>query len=222
MEMRPYVVRQGEHLAGIAARYGFDPQPVWEHEANSELREQRRDPQILAPGDLLYIPIEEQPEPARISPNTNNRYQATQPRVELRMALAAGDTILANEPYRVEGLARPIEGTTDGEGRLREALPPSTRSVRVVLPNRDDFALDVRLGNLNPHDGRSGQAQRLRNLGLDPSLRGIDPVAPLMRREELAVRLADATRAFQRLEGADETGDPDDVSDSLDARHHES
>ena len=56
MEMRPYVVRQGEHLAGIAARYGFDPQPVWEHEANSELREQRRDPQILAPGDLLYIP----------------------------------------------------------------------------------------------------------------------------------------------------------------------
>jgi hypothetical protein len=219
MVMRPYIIRQGDHLAGLAATYGFDAEEVWQDDANSELRELRRSPQVLAPGDLLYIPDEEEePAPAHVSPNTTNRYSASQPRVHLRLTLGSGDSILANEPYRIEGLANPREGTTDGDGRLSEALPPSRRSVRLVLPNRDDFALDVRLGNVDPHDTESGQSQRLRNLGFLPSLRGLDPVAPLRNREQRATEIANAVRAFQRVEETEETGELDDVTDALDER----
>ncbi len=54
--MQPYVIRQGDHLAHLAHKFGFDPQAVWQDGSNDELREARPDPNILCPGDVLYIP----------------------------------------------------------------------------------------------------------------------------------------------------------------------
>jgi hypothetical protein len=40
--MEPYVVRQGDHLKGIAAARGFDADDVWNDPANAELKALRK------------------------------------------------------------------------------------------------------------------------------------------------------------------------------------
>ena len=55
----PYVVRQGDHLRSIAFSRGLDPDAVWQGDANSTLRKQRPNPDLLAPGDVLFLPVVE-------------------------------------------------------------------------------------------------------------------------------------------------------------------
>src|SRR5208337_3002899 len=61
MAMVPYVVRQGDYLAQIAFRRGFVADRVWSAPENATLREARKDPNILAPGDILHVPDDERP-----------------------------------------------------------------------------------------------------------------------------------------------------------------
>ena len=50
-------VKQGEHLSLIAVMYGFaDHQPIWNDPANAALRQRRKHPHILMPGDIVEIP----------------------------------------------------------------------------------------------------------------------------------------------------------------------
>jgi N-acetylmuramoyl-L-alanine amidase len=56
---RRHVVRQGESLASIAYREGLLPQTIWDHPDNAEFCEQRPDPNVLYPGDVIYIPDKE-------------------------------------------------------------------------------------------------------------------------------------------------------------------
>lgn len=55
--MVPYVVRQGDYLLKLAQRYGFDAEEVWSHPRNEDLRKLRKDHHILAPGDIVYLPV---------------------------------------------------------------------------------------------------------------------------------------------------------------------
>ena len=52
-----YTVQDGDHISGIAQQFGFDDYTVvWNRPENADLRALRDDPQLLAPGDSLFIP----------------------------------------------------------------------------------------------------------------------------------------------------------------------
>ncbi len=53
--MKPYIVRQGDFLMKIAHAQGFDADVVWSDPKNEGL-ERTRDPNLLHPGDLLWVP----------------------------------------------------------------------------------------------------------------------------------------------------------------------
>ena len=56
-----YTVRQGDHLSKIAKDNGFtDYTVIWDHPNNSDLKKQRQNPNILLPGDQVFIPDMEQ------------------------------------------------------------------------------------------------------------------------------------------------------------------
>ena len=59
--MKPYVVKQGDYLLKLAHGLGFDADTVWNADENADLKA-KRDPNILCPGDLLYVPDSE-PKP---------------------------------------------------------------------------------------------------------------------------------------------------------------
>lgn len=51
-----HTIRQGECIESLADRYGFYPETIWKHSDNSELRDLRKDQNILQPGDVVVIP----------------------------------------------------------------------------------------------------------------------------------------------------------------------
>src|SRR4030095_14342956 len=55
-----YTVKQGDHVAGIAFRFGLsDFRTIWDHPNNTELKNKRQNPNVLFPGDVLYVPDRE-------------------------------------------------------------------------------------------------------------------------------------------------------------------
>jgi hypothetical protein len=204
MGMRPYVVRQGEYLTQLAHRLGFDADDVWQSSANAELRARRPDRETLLPGDILHVPISRPQRGPRVTPHTHNKYQARIPTVTIKLRLVDGrDGPLAGKAYRVHGLGRPYEGTTDGDGLATFSVPLQLRQVRLVLEeSRREY--QVMIGDMDPVDEPSGVKKRLLHLGyLSRSEIGPDDGDGPLR---------DALSAFQAAQQLTVTGEADQAT----------
>ncbi len=164
--MAIHVVRQGEHLAAIAHRYGFsDYRVLWEHPQNAELRQRRRDnPNVLRPGDEIFIPEREE---CAEEGATEQRHRfvrhGTQLMLRLRVRDIDGQPIENTECELYIGLDRHVL-TTNGDGILEHPLPLDAENGRLRVSERNlDF--DLRIGHLDPIDETPGQRARLNNLG---------------------------------------------------------
>ncbi|WP_437738183.1 peptidoglycan-binding protein [Sorangium sp. So ce1335] len=204
--MRPYVVRQGDYLSRLAYRFGFDAEEVWNHPRNQALRERRASPEILAPGDVLYLP-EEPSRGAALTPHAANRFRGAPPRIEVEIALAIEDEALAGARCVVEGAGAPIEATADGDGVVRFEVPAHVGRVELVVPDRR-VRLSVLIGHLDPHDDDSGAMGRLANLGL------LLPGHGAETDDERRARLHAAVARFQEQQGIAVTGLLDDETRS--------
>jgi hypothetical protein len=52
-----YTVRQGDFLSKIAKVCGFSNyRTIWNHPNNADLKQKRQNPNVLFPGDIVYIP----------------------------------------------------------------------------------------------------------------------------------------------------------------------
>lgn len=106
-----------------------------------------------------------------------------------------------NKPYQViiDGAVGPA-GRTDQEGMLKLALPPNARQAQLIIEGGTprERTIRVQLGCLDPIRSRSGQAQRLANLGFGADATGKNEA-----------RLAQALAEFQRSLGMDPTGQAD-------------
>jgi hypothetical protein len=171
--MQPYVIRQGDYLAKLAHKFGFDADAVWAHAKNAALREARTDPNILAPTDILYIP---EPGPTKwwaLKTGTTNTFVSDCPTKTITIQfldhhLASRSCIIA-ELDHLTGLA------TDGNGRLKFEVPVRLMVATVTLSDLEEGVTCVcRIGHIDPLNSLSGIWQRLQNLGhvhpdLDPS-----------------------------------------------------
>ncbi|MFO0612396.1 MAG: peptidoglycan-binding domain-containing protein [Polyangiaceae bacterium] len=195
----PYVVRAGDYLDKLAYSLGFDRDAVWQSDENKELRELRKDGNILLPGDVLMVPPPSAAPPP-IEGGSSNTYAAEVPKVEVRVVFVdLTDEILANEPCEVPSIPD-APTATDGDGRLTLQVPVTMRQVEVRFPNKE-MVLALDIGGLDPHADDSGIKQRLANLGLY-----LDGDAD----EDEALSLS--IKVFQRLQGLPETGELDDAT----------
>lgn len=205
--MRIHVVRQGEHLASIAWRARVSAEAIWDHPANAALRRLRRDPNVLAPGDVLTLP---DPVSRRltVTPGDHHRFVTQVPRVTLDVSVGDEHGRWSGEAFRVEGAGAVITGTTDGQGVAHVEVPVDVPSVQLVVPGRHRrLRLDV--GHLDPIDEEGGARARLANLG---HLRATPPGVPDGLRE--------GVEEFQRAEGLRPTGELDaETLETLSRRH---
>lgn len=158
-----YTVREGDYLSSIARAHGFlDGAALYEHPANEALRNERPDPNILAPGDQVYIPTSKAAEHGSPTDTRLRIEVATQPdtlEVELR---TWRDEPYANAPYTLTVAGEVIHGDTDGDGILRyERLPPGVERIELQFATRQ---MALVIGGLDPVDTVSGIQGRLRNL----------------------------------------------------------
>jgi N-acetylmuramoyl-L-alanine amidase len=185
--MSEITVEQGDTISGLARRHGFVASAIWNDPRNKELRDRREDPNILYPGDKVFIP---EPRMKYESGATEKRHRFRK-LGSLQVSIAVLDIYhqpLADVQYHfvVDGVEQE-PGVTDDKGMAKAKIPIANSEVVLHLPWG---AIPVRLGYLDPARTVRGMQQRLRNLGIDPG--PIDGI--------LGPKTARAIREFQLAE----------------------
>jgi hypothetical protein len=199
-----YTVRDGDCISSIAVDYGFFPDTLWNHPKNSELKQKRKDPNILLPGDVVFIPDKTLKE---VQKSTDARHTFKRKGVPeiLRLRMLDEDGYpRANVPYRLDIDGRLIEGTLNAEGALEVPIPPNARNGLLILGSEGQEQYTLALGHLDPVETAPGLIARLRNLGYNC---GWDNT-------EIGDRTREALFEFQKANQLQETGEPDDATRS--------
>lgn len=192
--MPTHVVQQGDCLSNLTDQFGLKWETVWNHPNNQALREKRSDPNVLYPGDELYIPDRETKEVPRPT-EKRHKFVKTGIRAKLKLKLLDDFQPRAGVSYelQVDGVQK--SGVTDGQGYLEQWIPPSARRARLLVGKgtiKDVY--DLRLGELDPIDTEEGIRGRLVDLGF-----GSD-------------NLNEAINAYQKREGLPITGEANEAT----------
>ncbi len=164
--VRPYIVRQGDYVAKIAAQLGCSEDEIWSQEKNKELQESGRTKGVLNPGDVLFVPTNTTRR-ASVEVEGANDYQGQVPRVVVTIRFRADDKPCVGRRYRVLDAADEVQGETDSDGSMNFAMPVTSRYARVVFMD-PPTVLVVDVGSVDPVEERSGVRCRLRQLGYLP------------------------------------------------------
>jgi len=168
--MSVHTVEQGECLLVIAHKYGFGSwHTVYDHARNAELRKQRPNPNILAPGDKVYIPDKLEKE-ASVSTGALHRFQVSIERHMLRLVLKNNSgRPYAGKKYKLQVGDQTSEGVTDDTGLVEQEIAGGEQVGTLLMwPGSDADApltWKLKLGELDPVDEITGVQARLNNLG---------------------------------------------------------
>ena len=196
-----HTVESGECMTSIADQHGFFWETLWELPENAELREKRKDPNTLVPGDSVYIPDLREKEVERKTGRTW-RFRRKGIPAQVRLQLFNGEAPRANEEYEFEVEGRDKqEGKTDSDGVLVVYVPPSALTGKLTIgPDNQVYEFDF--GKLQPIDTVEGVQARLNNLGY-----ACGEVNGEMNDETKA-----AIEQFQRRFRLDPTGEADEAT----------
>jgi hypothetical protein len=196
-----HTVKQGQWVGSIALIYGFADweKDVWEHADNAQLKELRKDPHVLAPGDELFIPPwTDKKESCATESRHSFKLKTPNETIRVRILDEDGEPV-KNAKYVLEleyeaggGTFKQKNTTTDGEGVLTEVIPSTVRSGIVRVPDAKlEIQLDFGLAPLNAGEELAilGAKQRLSALGF---YRG--PID-----SQSGPGLSNAVEAFQRF-----------------------
>lgn len=197
------VVGAGDCLLSLARRYETSVDAIWSAGQNAELRERRKLPNQLLPGDVVHVPAKAE-RSFRVATERRHRFVLSEREdceVVIRLRRRGEDRASLAYTLVVDG--RVFEGATDATGRVRVRVPRSARTGTLVLHDPDgEERYPVRLGHLDPLDEDApltGAQARLAHLGFWCG--AVDGV--------LGPRTRSALRRFQRSAQLEPTGELD-------------
>jgi hypothetical protein len=194
-----YVVQQGDCIESIAASTGHFWQTIWNHPQNAALKTARVCPNILLPGDRVYIPDRQRKDVTRPT-DQQHRFVKKANSSKFRICVKKAGVPRANERYVLVIDGQPYNGNTDAQGWIEVAIPPDAQSGSLTVGidplHQEVFSLE--LGGMDPLTEVSGIQMRLRNLGY--------PCASSGEMDEATSR---AIALFQEREGLKTSGKAD-------------
>lgn len=207
---KPYVVCAGDYLTSIAHACGVTPDAIWSLPANAALRKIRTNPEMLAPGDLLYLPAPER-KWLQVSLGTTNKFVGTVPKADIKVVLLGPDgEPLAGKTVLLTPKVVDPDPVTDGQGLLALSVPVDVHVLTAAIADLG-LTFAIRVGHLDPHDVDSGTLSRLRQLGYvgdeGALLRSGQPYVSGIDADSTA--LARGVAAFQDAKKLDVTGTVD-------------
>jgi hypothetical protein len=211
-------VLQGESVESIAFEAGLLPDTVWNDPANADLKTARKSLHVLLPGDSLYVPdITMKTVPCATGRKYTFKRKAVPSKLTVRFLTEGKPWAGKAYTFTVDGTPR--QGTTDGDGWLKETVLPSAQSAVVTFadplpadpdapppsasdPDPAPITYNLLLRSLDPSSEVTGVQGRLSNLGYWPG--DIDGF--------LGPRTVAALGAFQKDNGLEPTGQIDDAT----------
>jgi hypothetical protein len=198
-----YIVRQGDCLANITERFGFSSyRTIWNDPKNADLRERRPNPNVLCPGDQIYIP-ERKSKTTDHPADAKHTFVVRKPVVVLRMVVQDGDgKPIESANYRLVAGVKSFEGTTGNDGKIEHPIAPDLESAALDFSYRKPNGVTVhqswnlKLGHLDDVATPSGIQARLTNLRFDCG--DVDGV--------IGPKTEAAIRGFQEWAGLDVDG----------------
>jgi len=194
-----YTVVAGDCITSIADAHGHFWQTVWDHSENAEIKRSRRDPNVIRAGDRLHVPeIESKDESG--ATERRHRFKKLGVPAMFRVQLLRGKKPRAGVTFTLMIESVWHEGQTDAEGQIAVPMAPGAKTAVLLLRSADgDERLEFDLGHTEPVETIEGVQQRLRNLGLLPTVTGV-----------LDAAMAGAAALFQRRMGVEPNGLIDD------------
>ncbi len=162
-QMMPYVIKQGDYLAKLAHRFGFDADTMWNDPKNATLRQLRPNPNILLPGDVLYVP--DQNKATAMTPlatGTTNTFVSNAPTVTIAMVFR--DPAFASQAFSIQELPELTGLSSQADGTVTFSVPVTCATATLVFTGTG-ATFPCNIGSLDPIDTLSGVFQRLQHLG---------------------------------------------------------
>jgi hypothetical protein len=192
-----HVVEDGDSVLSLAEQHGLFAATVWNDPANSDLKSQRTDMNILMPGDVVVIPDKRSRVETRQTGATYRFRRKGIPAL-LRLRILEYNQPRKNQDYTLTVDGQEQTGTTDDQGILEAYVPARSREGELVI-GEDEEHIVLQFGHLDPVREISGVQKRLNNLGYDCG--EVDG--------ELSETTVAALKAFQQEAGLEPTGEAD-------------
>jgi hypothetical protein len=166
--MPKHKVKSGDCITSIAQQYGLPWDKLWNHGDNSDLKNQRKDPNALLPGDVVVVPDLTVKEETRGS-DSKHKFKV-KGKVKLAVRFQTEGQPKKNRAYKLFIDGRQLAtGNTDGDGFVRATIPPQAVSGKIILTEEDNTegTYEFALGTVYPLDTDPGVKSRLLDLGFD-------------------------------------------------------
>jgi N-acetylmuramoyl-L-alanine amidase len=165
-------VQSGECLSTIGKQYRFeDFRAIFDHPKNGQLKKKRENPNVLFPGDCIFIPDKEQKQDGR---NTDNRYvheiKASVIHLRLRV-LNEEEKPISSKRFELKTDKKEVfRGTTDEDGMIDQLIATDAREAQLTVgldeeDQTDLYEATLSIGQLAPVEELLGVQARLNNLG---------------------------------------------------------
>ncbi len=198
-----YKVRKGDCLFSIAERHSFFWQTLWDHSRNAELRESRKNPNVLCEGDNVFVPDREE-KTLDIETEQCHRFRKKGVPYLIRFRLLKEGEPRATLRYVFTLENKNYEGMSDDDGFVEILVPRTSGQGKLTLyENEEEEAEEkytLNVGYLDTVDTLTGIQQRLRNLGFPCKVSGT---------MDEGTKLAIAS--FRRKHGPEGPGEIDDA-----------
>ncbi len=162
---KTHIVQQGDQLSGIAEANGFaNFITIWDHANNASLKNKRKNPHVLFPGDELYIP--DKTEKTESCATTKvHLFQVDLQKPKLRIVLKDFD----EKPIADTACDLVVEGAvfqlkSDSQGLIEAVIPRTAQNGTLRVPSLN-LEYPVKIGHLDPLEEAPGWQARLINLG---------------------------------------------------------
>lgn len=209
MAHKKYKVKQGDSICSIAFEHGLFPDTIWNDAKNSSLKQERKDPNVLYPGDVVYVRDKEEKQ-ASCANEQRHHFRRKGVPARFKLQLLRNNKPRKREKYVIDIEGQTYEGVTDSKGWLDHTVSPDAQKATLMLDDGDE-TYEILLGHLDPPAKPVGIQERLKNLG--NYFGKIDGV--------MGPDTEDALKAFQADKGLNVTGQADQTTiDALQKDHH--
>lgn len=165
-----HTVSQGECLSSIAKQYGFaDWQTIYNDPLNADFRQKRPDPNLIYPGDIIYIP-DKKPKDEPCATTQTHVFQLQRKDTRLRILIQDIDgQVITGKKFHLTVEGAVYEGQIPDDGLIDKPIRPDDQNGELLVwldeTAQTPDTWQLKLGHLDPIETLSGIQARLNNLG---------------------------------------------------------